>query len=102
MCPTFEFYSREGRAHICGDSIGHAEAVHDVLDELDYVGCAIFHERFVLDLFGELVNSHKDVLKTALGFLERSYLIQPLAGERPSERDANEIVCWDVSLSCEH
>jgi hypothetical protein len=42
------------------------------------------------------------VHETALDFLERSHLIQPLAGERPSVRDANEIVCWDVSLSYEH
>jgi hypothetical protein len=67
--------------------------VHDVLDELDYFGCAVFHVRFVLDPLGELVNSYKDVFKTALSLLERSYLIQPLAGEWPSERDADEIVC---------
>jgi hypothetical protein len=48
--------------------------VNDVLDELDCFGCAIFYEWFILDLFGELVNSHKDILETALGFLERSYL----------------------------
>jgi hypothetical protein len=66
--------------------------VHDVLDELDCSGCAVFHEWFVLDLLGELVNSHKDVLETALGFLEKSYLIQPLAGEWPSGRDADEPV----------
>jgi hypothetical protein len=34
-----------------------------------------FHELFVLDPLGELVNSHKDVLEAVLGFLERSYLI---------------------------
>jgi hypothetical protein len=34
-----------------------------------------FHEWFVLDPLGELVNSHKDVLEVVLGFLERSYLI---------------------------
>jgi hypothetical protein len=76
--------------------------VCDVLDKLDCFGCTVFYEWFVLDPFGELVNNHKDVLKTALGFLERSYLIQPLAGERPSGWDADEIVCWDVSLSCKH
>jgi hypothetical protein len=45
--------------------------VHDVLDELNCFG----YEWLVLDPFGELVNSHKDVLKIALGFLDRSYLI---------------------------
>jgi hypothetical protein len=75
MCLTFEFYSHEGRTQIYDDSIGHAEAVHDVLDELDYFVCFVFHERFVLDPLGELVNSHKDVLETALSFFERSYLI---------------------------
>jgi hypothetical protein len=73
MCPTFEFYSREGGTQICDDSIGHVKAVHDVLDELDCFGCAVFHKWFVLDRLGELVNSHKDVFETALGFLERSY-----------------------------
>jgi hypothetical protein len=84
------------------DSIGHAKAVHGVLDELNCFGCAIFHKWFVLNPLGELVNSHKDVLKTALGFLKRSYLIQPQAGEWPSGRDADKIVCWNVSLSCKH
>jgi hypothetical protein len=67
--------------------------VNDVLDELVYFGCAVFYEWFILDLFGELVNSHKDILETAVGFLERTYLIQPLAGEWPSGWDADEIVC---------
>jgi hypothetical protein len=49
--------------------------VHDVLDELDCFGCSVFHEWFVLDPLGELVNGYKDVFKTALGFLERPYLI---------------------------
>jgi hypothetical protein len=55
--------------------------MHDVLDKLDCFGCAVFYERSILDPLGKFVNCHKDVLKTALGFLERSYLIQPLAGE---------------------
>jgi hypothetical protein len=76
--------------------------VHDVLDEVDCFGYAIFYEQFILDPLGELVNSHKDVLETALDFLERSYLIQPLARQRPSGLDADEIVCWDMSLSCKH
>jgi hypothetical protein len=58
--------------------------VHDVPNELDCFGRAAFHERVVLNPLGELVNSHKDILKTALGFLERPYLIQPPAGEWPS------------------
>jgi hypothetical protein len=58
MCPTFEFYYREGRTQIRDDSIGHAEAVHDVLDELDCFGYAVFHKWFVFDPLGELVNSH--------------------------------------------
>jgi hypothetical protein len=65
----------------------------DVLDELDYFGCAVFYEQFVLDLIGEFINGHKDVFKTALGFLERSYLIQPPAREWPSRRDTYKIVC---------
>jgi hypothetical protein len=49
--------------------------VHDILDEVDCFGYAVFYEWFVLDSFDELVNSHKDVLKTVLGFLARSYCI---------------------------
>jgi hypothetical protein len=45
------------------------------MDELDCFSCVVFYEWFVLDPLGELINSHKDVLETALGFLERSYLI---------------------------
>jgi hypothetical protein len=72
------------------------------LDELDCFNCAVLDKWFVFDPFGELVNSHKNILKTTLAFLERSYLIQSLAGEWPSRWDAYEIVCWDVSLSCKH
>jgi hypothetical protein len=51
--------------------------MYDVLDELDCFGCAIFYEQFTLDPLGEFINGHKVVFETALGFLERSYLIQP-------------------------
>jgi hypothetical protein len=50
--------------------------MHDVLDELNCFNCAVLDKWFVFDLFGELVNSHKNILETTLGFLERSYLIQ--------------------------
>jgi hypothetical protein len=49
--------------------------MHDVLDELYYLGCAVLNEWFVLDPFGELVNDYKNVLKTTIGFLEEPYLI---------------------------
>jgi hypothetical protein len=58
--------------------------MHDVLDELDCFGYAVLDKWFVLDPLGEFVNGHKNVLKTTLEFLERSYLIQPPAGEWPS------------------
>jgi hypothetical protein len=61
--------------------------VHDVLDELDCFGYAVFYEWFVLDPLGELVNSHKDVLETALGFLKRS--LDP----SPSRRTAKQVGC---------
>ena len=89
MCPTFEFCSYEGRTQICDDSIGHAEAVHNVLDELDCFGCAVFCERFEFNPLGELVNCYEDVLEAAFCFLEGSYLIQPLVGERPNRWDAD-------------
>jgi hypothetical protein len=49
--------------------------MHDVLDELDCFSYAVLDEWFVFDPFGELDNSHKNILKTTLGFLEGSYLI---------------------------
>jgi hypothetical protein len=67
--------------------------MHDVLDELYCFGYAVFHEWFVLDPLGELVNSCKDILETALGFLERSYLIQPPSRRMASGWNADEIVC---------
>jgi hypothetical protein len=69
LCPTFEFYSSERRAQIHDDSVRYAEMMHDVLDELDGLGYAILDEWFILDPFGELVNGHKNVLETTLGFL---------------------------------
>jgi hypothetical protein len=76
--------------------------MHDVLDELDHFGCVVLDEWFVLDPLGEFVKGHKNILETTLGFLERSYLIQPPVGEWPSRWDTNKIVCWDVSLPCKH
>jgi len=102
LCPTLEFCSCEGRTQIYDDSIGHLEVVHNVLDELDCFGCTIFCEWFVFNPLSELVNCYKDVLKTALCFLERSHLIQPPAGERLSGWNADEVVGWHMSLSCEH
>jgi hypothetical protein len=67
--------------------------MHAVLDELYCFGYAVLDEWFVLDPFGELVNDHKNILKTTLGFLEGPYLIQPLAGEWPSRWNAYKIVC---------
>jgi hypothetical protein len=49
--------------------------MHDVLDELECLGCAVLDEWFILNPFGELVNGHKNILKTTLGFLEGPYLI---------------------------
>jgi hypothetical protein len=75
LCPTSEFNSCERKAQIRIDSVRHAEMMHDVLDELYCLGCAVLDEWFVLDPFGKLVNSHKNVLKTTLGFLDGPYLI---------------------------
>ena len=102
LCPTFEFYSCKGSTQICDDSIGHAKAVHNVLDEHDYFGCAVFCEWIEFNPLGELVNCYEDVLETAFFLLERSYLIQPSIGERPSRWDADEVMSWHMSLSCEH
>jgi hypothetical protein len=59
------------------------------LDEFDYFGCTILYERLIFDPFSEFVDCNEDVLKSAFGLFEWSYLIQPLACERPSRRDAN-------------
>ena len=75
MYPTLEFCGCEGRTQIYDDSIGHAEAVHNVLDELDCFSYAVFCEWFEFNPLGELVNCYEDVLEAAFCFLERSYLI---------------------------
>ena len=76
--------------------------MRNFLDEFDCFGCAILREWFIFNPLGELVNCYKNVLETALCFLERSYLIQSLVGERPSGWDADEVVGWHMSLFCEH
>jgi hypothetical protein len=63
------------------------------LDELDCFGCAELDEWFVFNPFGEFVNGHTNVLETPFSFLQRPYLVQPLAGKRPSRQDADKIVC---------
>jgi hypothetical protein len=63
--------------------------MHDVLDELDYFCCTVFYDRLIFDPFGEFVNCNENVLKSAFGLLEWSYLIQPPACERLGRRDVN-------------
>jgi hypothetical protein len=46
-----------------------------ILDELNYLGYAVLDEWFVFDLFGELINGHKNVLEITLSSLKRSYLV---------------------------
>jgi hypothetical protein len=65
--------------------------MHDILDELNCLGCAVFDEWFVFDPFGELVNGHKNVLETTPNSLKRSYLVRLPARERPSRWDADKI-----------
>jgi hypothetical protein len=63
--------------------------MHDILDELNCFCCTVLHERLVFDPLSEFVNCNEDVLKSALGLFEWSYLIQPPACEQSSRRDAN-------------
>jgi hypothetical protein len=49
--------------------------VHNVLNKLDGLGCAILDEWLVLNPLGKLVNGYVDVFKTTLSSLERSYLV---------------------------
>jgi hypothetical protein len=43
--------------------------MHDILDELNCLGCAVLDEWFVFDPFGELVNGHKMYSKPPLALL---------------------------------
>jgi hypothetical protein len=71
------------------DVVGYSKAVHDILDEFDCFCYTILHEWLVFDPLSEFVDFNKDVLKSAFGLFEWSYLIQPSAYERPMRRDAN-------------
>ena len=42
--------------------------MHNVLNELDGLGCAVFNEWFVLYPFGELVDGDEDVFESSLCF----------------------------------
>jgi hypothetical protein len=54
LCPTFEFNGRKWGSQIRDYLIRHAKVMHDVLNKLNSLGCAILDEWFVLNLFGEL------------------------------------------------
>ena len=69
LCLTFEFCSCEGRSQIYDYSVGHAESVHNVLDELYCFGYAVFCEWSVFNPLGELVNCYEDVLEMPFAFL---------------------------------
>jgi hypothetical protein len=73
---------------ICDNAVGYSKAVHNVLVELDCFCCAVFCERLVLDPLGKFVDCDEDILKSTFGLFEWSYLVQPLACERPDRRDA--------------
>jgi hypothetical protein len=84
LCPASELHGRKWGAQIHNYSVRHTKAVHDLLNKLDGLGCAVLDEWFIFNLLGELVDGHIDVLKTTLSSLERSHLIQSLARKRPS------------------
>jgi hypothetical protein len=49
--------------------------MYDISDELNCLGCVVLDEWFEFDPFGELVNGHKNILKTALSSFKRSYQV---------------------------
>ena len=53
--------------------------MHNVLDELDYFGYAVFHEWFVFNPLSELVDGNIDVLKITFRSFVRSNLVKPPA-----------------------
>jgi hypothetical protein len=59
LSPASEFDNYEWRAQIHDDSVGNAEAMHNILNELNCLGCVVLDEWFVFDPFGELVNATK-------------------------------------------
>jgi hypothetical protein len=69
LCPASEFDSCEWRAQICDDSVGHAEAMHDILDELNCLGYAVLDEWFVFDPLVNLSMATKIYLKLPLALL---------------------------------
>jgi hypothetical protein len=52
--PTLELNGHKRGAQICDHSIRHAKTVHDVLNKLDGLGCAVLDEWFVLNPLGDL------------------------------------------------
>jgi hypothetical protein len=75
MCPISELNGCKRGNQICDDAVGYSKAVHDVLDELDCFCSTVLHERLVFDPLGEFVDCNEDVLKSAFGLFEWSYLI---------------------------
>jgi hypothetical protein len=102
MCSISKFDSYKRGTQIYDDTVGYSETMHEVLGELDCFCCVVFYEWLVLDPLGEFVNCNEDVLKTSFGLFEWTYLVQPLACERPGMRDANQLMSWYVSLPREH
>jgi hypothetical protein len=63
----FKFYCSEHGAQVYENSIGHAEAVHDILDESNYFCYFVLYYRFVFDPLSKFVDHHEDVLESSLG-----------------------------------
>jgi hypothetical protein len=89
LCPISELDSCKRETQICDDVVGYFEAVHNVLDELDYFCCVVFYKQLVFDPLGKFVDCDEDVLKSTFGLFEWSDLIQPPACEWSGRRDAN-------------
>jgi len=51
--------------------------IHDIPQELDYLGGIELDEWLVVDPFSELVNSHIDVLETTRSSFEGSNHVKP-------------------------
>jgi hypothetical protein len=75
LCPISELNGRKRGTQICDDAVGYFEAVHDALDELDCFCYTVLYEQLVFDPLGEFIDYNEDILKSAFGFFEWSYLI---------------------------
>jgi hypothetical protein len=73
----------ESFAQVGYDSVGHAEAVYDISDELCGFFRCYFRNMSDFNPLGEFVYGHQDVFVAAWGGTKQSYNIKTPHGEGP-------------------